>query len=145
MKLNTGKIAFPIEFDTGDKDYIFFNPSDPDLPLRMKECEKNINERIKDLKDLQLDANGEPSPEQGKEVIENFAEMRKIFCEELNKTFDSDISSVIFKHCSPFAIINGDYFVIQFFEAISPEIKKHIIQSKEKNSEKIQKYIDKYK
>ena len=28
MKLSTGKVAFPIEFDNGDKAVIYFNPND---------------------------------------------------------------------------------------------------------------------
>jgi hypothetical protein len=36
MKLSTGKVAFPIEFDNGDKQTIYFNPNDPDLMIRMK-------------------------------------------------------------------------------------------------------------
>ena len=31
MKLSTGKVAFPIEFDNGAKETIYFNPNDPDL------------------------------------------------------------------------------------------------------------------
>ena len=42
MKLSTGKVAFPIEFDNGDKQNIYFNPSDPDLAIRMRDFEKRM-------------------------------------------------------------------------------------------------------
>ena len=40
MKLSTGKVAFPIEFDNGAKETIYFNPNDPDLFVRFSNFEK---------------------------------------------------------------------------------------------------------
>ena len=42
MKLSTGKIAFPIEFDNGDKDCIYFNPNDPNLSIRLKDFQDKL-------------------------------------------------------------------------------------------------------
>ena len=42
MKLNTGKQAFPIEFDNGDVQNIYFNPNDPDLAIRMKDFQRRV-------------------------------------------------------------------------------------------------------
>ena len=52
IKLNTGKVAFPIEFDNGDSVNIFFNPNDPDLFVRFSEFEKRMSEKIKDIDDI---------------------------------------------------------------------------------------------
>ena len=72
------------------------------------------------------------------------SETKKIMSEELNKAFASDISSVVFKHCSPFAIVNGEYFIIQFLNAIAPEIKKHISKASADMQKKMSKHISKY-
>ena len=42
MKLSTGKVAFPIEFDNGAKETIYFNPNDPDLFVRFSILKKEL-------------------------------------------------------------------------------------------------------
>ena len=122
MKLNTGKVSFPIEFDNGEKEVIYFNPNDPDLFVRFTDFEKRVEEKLKDIDDFDLSVDGTPKNE---ELIEKFKGINKVICEELDVAFASNISNVIFKYCSPFAIVNGDYFLIQFVRAIRPEIEKH--------------------
>lgn len=141
MKLNTGKIAFPIEFDNGDVQNIYFNPNDPDLAIRMKDFQSRVEERTKDLEDLKLDNTG--NPEDAK-AIERFREIRNIICEEMDAAFNGEISAVVFKHCSPFAIVDGDFFIMQFIEAIKPEIEKHIKTSGARIEEKMQKHVAHY-
>lgn len=162
MKLNVGKIAFPIEFDNGDKDCIYFNPNDPDLASRLMTAKDNVEKRLKDLKaedfsllndgnvDLDKGAEGaeEISLEQKSDIIKKAEQManllnstKNIIFEEIDRAFDSNISSVVFKHCSPFAIVNGEYFFAQFLNAITPEIRKHI----SKSNANIAKHINKYR
>lgn len=141
MKLNTGKIAFPIEFDNGDKQNIYFNPNDPDLAIRMKDFQGKIEARTKDLEDLQLDHTGNP---EDAEAIERFRIIRNIVCEEMDAAFNGEISAVVFKHCSPFAIVDGEFFILQFIEAIKPEIEKHVKNSGVKIEQKMQKHIAGY-
>lgn len=141
MKLNTGKIAFPIEFDNGDKQNIYFNPNDPDLAIRMKDFQGKVEARTKDLQDLKLKADGTP---EDFEEIERFRKIRDILCEELDVAFNGEISAVVFKHCSPFAVVNGDYFIMQFIEAITPEIEKHIKRANAKVEKTMQKHIANY-
>ena len=61
MKLSTGKVAFPIEFDNGDKDCIYFNPNDPDLATRLIESKDKIQKRIEEMNfdDIEMSNNGE--------------------------------------------------------------------------------------
>lgn len=125
MKLNTGKIPFHIEFDNGDKDCIYFNPNDPDLALRLKALGERLKESV-----------GEVS-----ESEEDLERIQSKLKEELNVVFGSDISSVVFKHCSPLAVVGGEFFAVQFFNAITPEIKKQI----EKSQKEIEKHIGKYR
>ena len=141
MKLSTGKIAFPIEFDNGDKQNIYFNPNDPDLAIRMKDFQSKVESRTKDLENLRLKQDGTP---EDVEAIEKFRQIRNILCEELDIAFNGDISSVVFKHCSPFAIVSGDYFIMQFLAAIKPEIEKQVQQANASIEKKMQKHIGQY-
>lgn len=165
IKLSTGKVAFSIEFDNGDKDNIYFNPNDPDLATRLIASKEKIQKRIEEMKveDFELSNNGESvdvsnvenfSDLDDKEMsvmLENAQKMakiiedtKKIICEELNNAFDSDVSSVIFKYCSPFAVVNGNYFILNFLEAIAPEIKKYIDKSNADAQKKMGKHVNKY-
>ena len=141
MKLSTGKLAFPIEFDNGDVQNIYFNPNDPDLAIRMKDFRGKVEARTKDLEDIKLKQDGTP---EDASAIERFREIRNIVCEELDTAFNGDISSVVFKHCSPFAVVNGDYFIMQFIEGIKPEIEKHIKKANADVEKKMQKHIANY-
>lgn len=141
IKLSTGKEAFPIEFDNGDKVEIFFNPNDPDLAIRMRDFQAKANARIEELKDMDLTPEGKPNDVA---MIDEFEKMRNILCEEMDYAFNGDISSKIFKHCSPFAIVNGDYFLLLFIDAIIPEIKKRVKKSNEQAQKRMSKYLNKY-
>lgn len=142
MKLSTGKVAFPIEFDNGDKQNIYFNPNDPDLMIRMKNLDEKVQEKIKGLDDVELTEEGTPTQIS---QIEIFEKMQNVLKEELDNAFGGSVSAVVFKHCSPFAIIGGEYFVVQFIEAITPEIEKHIKKANADIEKRMGKHIDKYK
>lgn len=142
MKLSTGKVAFPIEFDNGDKDCIYFNPNDPNLSIRLTDFQNKITARAKELDDMRLNAEGKP---EDNSVIEDFRKFQNVLFEELDIAFGGEISAIVFKHCSPFAIVGGDYFIMQFVEAIKPEIEKHIKKAKAEVEKKMAKHLDKYK
>ena len=142
MKLSTGKVAFPIEFDNGDKDCIYFNPNDPNLSIRLTDFQDKITARVKELDDMRLNAEGKP---EDNSVIEDFRKFQNVLFEELDIAFGGEISAVVFKHCSPFAIVSGDYFIMQFIEAIKPEIEKHIKKANADIEKKTAKHLNKYK
>lgn len=142
MKLSTGKVAFPIEFDNGDIQTIYFNPNDPNLFIRMSELQERVSERINDIKDMELNADGKP---QNNEALEQFERIQNIVFDELDYAFGSKISDIVFKYCSPFAVTGGQYFIIQFMEAMLPELEKEIKKSNKQVNEHMRKYIDKYK
>ena len=141
MKLSTGKVAFPIEFDNGDKAVIYFNPNDPDLMVRMKNLETKVSEKIKDIQDVELTNEGTPA---NLSQIDLFEKMQNVLKEELDYAFGGDVSSVVFKHCSPFAVVGGEYFVVQFIEAITPEIEKHIKKANADVEKRMAKHLAKY-
>lgn len=138
MKLNTGKVKFLVEFDNGDKDFIYFNPNDPNLSIRLINLEEKIMTRIKELDDIQLKPDGSSN-------VENFRKLQEVLLEELDIAFGGKISSIVFKHCSPFAIVGGEFFITQFIEAIKPEIQKQIKKANSEIEKKMSKHLDKYK
>ena len=142
MKLSTGKVAFPIEFDNGAKEIIYFNPNDPNLAIRLKDLQENVNKKMSEIEDIKLNNDGTPTD---MKVIDDFEKIQNVLCNELDIAFGGEISSVVFKYCSPFAIVNGDYFLIQFIEAIKPEIEKHIKKANADVEKKMAKHLDKYK
>lgn len=166
MKLSVGKVAFPIEFDNGDKDTIYFNPNDPDLATRLMNAKDNISQKLDKLntENLNLKNDGSVEPpdtikeyadlteEQQKNLTSRAEAMTKlldstknIICEEIDIAFNGDISSVAFKHCSPLAVVNGEYFIVQFLNAVTPEIQKHIGKSNAEVEKRMSKHIAKYK
>ena len=141
MKLSTGKVAFPIEFDNGAKETIYFNPNDPDLFVRFSNFEKRVEDKLKDIDDFELSADGTPNNE---ELIGKFESINKVICEELDVAFASNVSDIVFKYCSPFAIVGGEYFLIQFIQAIRPEIERHNKKANADLQKKMAKHTDKY-
>jgi hypothetical protein len=141
MKLKTGLIAFPIEFDNGEKDKIYFNPNDPDLFIRFADFEGKMNNRLAEIKDVELENDGTPKE---KALVEMMRGINQAICEELDIAFGNKISDVVFKYCSPFAIINGEYFLEQFVMAIRPEISKYNEKANLELQKKKQKHIEKY-
>lgn len=165
MKLSVGKVAFPIEFDNGDKDVIYFNPNDPDLAARLMSAKDSISEKLENLKaeDFNLKNDGsvefpktidgyEDLSDEQREVLTNRAEKmtkllkntKNVICEEIDAAFNGDISSVAFKHCSPLAVVNGEYFIVQFLNAVTPEIQKKINKSNKEVEKKMLKHMAKY-
>ena len=141
MKLNTGKVAFPIEFDNGAKETIYFNPNDPNLAIRLKDLQENVNKKMSEIEDIKLNNDGTP---EDMKVIDDFEKIQNVLCNELDIAFGGEISSIVFKYCSPFAIVNGEYFIMQFLTAITPEIQKNINKSNAEVEKKMAKHLNKY-
>ena len=126
MKLSTGKVAFPIEFDNGDKAVIYFNPNDRGIQERIQGFEASIEKRIKEIDiekyksrfgdEMAIDFDIENpekllemSPDELKVLQERLnavndieAEYNKAIRDELDVVFDSKISDVAFRYCQPF-------------------------------------------
>jgi hypothetical protein len=126
MKLSTGKVAFPIEFDNGDKAVIYFNPNDRGIQERIKNFESSVEERVH-----QIDLEKYKSRfEDGKSFDVDFENPEKLFDmsaddllslqnkieaigsiedeynkavrDELDVVFGSKISDIAFRYCQPF-------------------------------------------
>ena len=125
MKLSTGKVAFPIEFDNGDKEVIYFNPNDREIQTRIQGFEKSIEKRINEIDlekyksrfdgnvpEIDLE-NPEKLLEMSADELKNLqsrldavneieAEYNKAVKDELDVVFDGNISDVAFRYCQPF-------------------------------------------
>lgn len=140
MKLNTGKKPFKIEFDTGDVETIYFNPNDPDFAHKLTTLMDRVKERTDKLEDVALDDSGEPI---NVEQMSLYVEFKKAIYDEIDKTFGSNVSEKVFKHCSAFAVVDGRFFVEQFVECIAPEIEKEISKDRKAMEKHIKEYVKK--
>lgn len=126
MKLSTGKVAFPIEFDNGDKAVIYFNPNDRGIQERINGFEASIEKRIKEIDlekyksrfddnvavDIDLENPEkllEMSPGELKALQNRLdavndieKEYNKAVRDELDVVFGNKISDVAFRYCQPF-------------------------------------------
>lgn len=143
ISLDTGLKTFDLKFTDRDDEtvQISFNPTDKGLAVRFKDAQKNIEERLKKFEHIELDEDGTPA---NTDFIDEFAEMTNIVCEELDKAFNSKISDKVFKYCNPLAVVNGNYFFLTFFEAITPIIQEFGEKENKKASANMDKYLNKY-
>lgn len=129
MKLSTGKVAFPIEFDNGDKAVIYFNPNDRAIQERINNFELTIEKKMKEIdfekykskfenengfdvdindpeKLLEMSSEDLKAARNRLEVINDISnEYNEIFKKELDVVFDSPISDKVFKYCQPTDIV----------------------------------------
>ena len=143
IDLDLGLTPVTIRFKGIEKEVeIAFNPTDPDLPTRLKKAQKNIEEAVKNTKDFEVDENGEISNEAYTEQAEA---LKKVIFDNIDYAFGNNICDGVFKFCSPFMIVNGDIFAIQFFEKITPVIEMIIREEKKNLDENVNKHLKKYK
>lgn len=167
MKLSTGKVAFPLQFDNGDVENILINPHDKGLQDRIKNFETSIHARLKKInleKHKDAFADGvdvanldfsklmgmsaeelEKITKQTDAMAEIDKELEKELCAEIDSIFDSDISSKAFKYVPPLAMVtdeNGEteMYIMQVLKALAIEIQKY----GNKISNATEKYISKY-
>jgi hypothetical protein len=167
MKLSTGKIAFPLQFDNGDVENIFINPHDAGLQNRIKNFENSIQERLQkinlekhkeafadgvDISNLDFSKLMDMSAEeiakitkQTDAIAEIDKELEKEFCAEIDSIFDSDVSSKAFKYVPPLAMVtneNGEceMYIMLVLKALAMEIQKY----GNKMNDATNKYISKY-
>lgn len=131
-----------IYFEDIDKtETIYFNPSDSNLPKRLMECQKMIEEKSKEIKPYETDENGVPNADS---AIDYFNEINKVVCDALDYAFGNQISDVVFKYCGPFSVVDGNYQILNFLQAITPELEKIIKKNNQTANNKANKYLKKY-
>ena len=167
MKLSTGKVAFPLQFDNGDVENIFINPHDAGLQDRIKGFETSIHERLQkinlekhkdafvdgvDISNLDFSKLMDMSAEELEKITKQTdaineidKELEKEFCAEIDSIFQSDVSSKAFKYVPPLAMVineNGEceMYIMLVLKALSIEIQKY----GNKMNSATNKYVAKY-
>lgn len=138
----TGLEEFEIEFaDRGITEIIKFNPFDMDLPKRLFEAQKTIEEKVKEVKKIDVDENGMPGADECAEYLNS---INKIVYDAIDYAYGNKISDVVFKYCGPFAIIKDEYYIWSFMEKTGKVLEPIIAQTREKANAKLNKHIKKY-
>lgn len=174
MKLSTGKVAFPIEFDNGDVETIYFNPYDREFIKRVMDFENSIEKRTKQINiekyksqfedGININLNIEDFSQIEKMSAEEIASLRrkvgaivdvdaeyqKALKDELNDIFKSDISSQIFKYCEPMDMVfvvdeRGNETSEMFIMQFIRAFGEEIKKYQAKVSPAMQKHLEKYK
>lgn len=167
MKLSTGKIAIPLQFDNGDVENVFINPHDEGLQDRIKGFEASMRERLKkinlekhkeafvdgvDIGNLDFSKLMDMSAEELEKITKQTdalneidKELEKEFCAEIDSIFDSDVSSKAFKYVPPLDMVtdeNGEceMYILLVLKALAIEIQKY----GNKMNEATNKYTAKY-
>ena len=174
MKLSTGKVAFPIEFDNGDVETIYFNPYDREFIKRVMDFENSIEARTKQINiekyksqfddGINIKLNIEDFSQIEKMSAEEIASLRRkvgaivdideeyqqALKDELNDIFKSDISSQIFKYCEPMDLVfvvdeSGNETSEMFIMQFIRAFGEEIKKYQAKVSPAMQKHLEKYK
>lgn len=144
MKANTKNANSTILLDEGLETFnlafkgrddvvaISFNPSDPDLILRLEKSIVNIDEAIAGVSD---DDTG----------TEKLKKINEAICEQVDFIFGNNISDKVFKHCSPLATNSkGELFVERFMDAVTPYIRDRAIAARKASEARMAKHTAKY-
>lgn len=134
MKLSTGKVAFPIEFDNGDKEVIYFNPNDVELAERIKGMQANLAKKADEIDKAQ------GADDEKTDYLDLLNKLNQAMKEEIDKAFNSEISKAVFKYCSPMSVVDGRFYAELFFE----EVAKAMKVEHEKSQKKMNKHLGKY-
>lgn len=128
MKLSTGKVAFQLEFDNGDKVSIWLNPNDREIMEKIKSFESKVEARAKEIDIRKYESDfaddltqinfEDPEalfalPRATLEILQKRADaVREIETQyndivksELDGVFGSSISEAVFKYCQPFDVV----------------------------------------
>lgn len=171
MKLSTGKVAFPIEFDNGDKAVIYFRPNDKGIQERIQGFEASVEKRAKEIdfkkyrdrleKNIKTDIEDidsllEMSSEETKALQDKVdasraieQEYNKIVREELDAVFGVEISDVVFKYCQPFDIViaedtNGSETREMYIIHFMRWLSLELKKYRDKNKSAMDKHLAKY-
>lgn len=152
LNVNTGVKPIDINFGEIGSGRIYYNPDDTSFFKNLLNLQENIKKRIDELKseDFDIDEFGNPimsdeidfsnlSDEEKQDYLNKMQwkldivdKTNKIFYEEINKVFIGNASEVIFKYCNPLALIDGEFYISQFFGSLGKELKKIANQKQKK-------------
>ena len=143
ITLKKGLEPFEIYFEDADvTETIYFNPSDSNLPKRLIECRALIEEKSKKIKPYEKNGDGTPADADG--ALEYLNKTNSVVYDALDYAFGNKVSDTIFKHCGPFSVVDGGYYILNFLDAVAPELEKLIKAHQKSANTKAEKYLKKY-
>ena len=143
INLSVGLVPFKIKFpDFDDAVEIMFNPSDADLPKRLFEADKLLNKKAEEIGEYKVTEEGLPDTD---DYVQKTEAINKAAYEVVDYAFGAPVSEKVFKYCSPFSIVNGEMFILQFLEKITPVMQEIIEKDRKKADEKMNAYLAKYR
>lgn len=170
--LSTGKIAFDIIFDNGDKRTVYFNPSDREIHRKIREFKSSIDERIK-----KIDTEKYKAQFGNDDINVNFEDTNAIFemsneelealqkrldavigiemeynnamKEELDDVFGCNISEAAFAYCEPLDTVlytndKGEEESEFYIMQFLKYMSDKIVENSKANSEAMNKHLSKY-
>jgi hypothetical protein len=171
MKLGTGNVAFEVEFENGDKDFVYINPKDRGIYDRMIRFEESVEKRLNEIDvakhkkafDDDIDPNVDIEKifelsenelnalqKRAQAIVDIEREYNSIIKDEFDKVINSKASDVLFKYCEPFDMVNvvdergnkkEEFYLWQVMRWFIEEMKKH----SESNKEAMDKHLAKYR
>lgn len=129
-----------------EKETIYIDMTDRNLPKRLMNAQKAVDDRIKDIKikDVEFKSDGIPknietfddvanlSNEQLEDIknvsdaiFDFYDESEKAIIDEIGKALGTDVSPC-FKHCSAFDVIDEQYYVALFLERLADDMVKYL-------------------
>lgn len=143
--LNSGLKEFELVFEDRDNESVIikFNPTDLNLPSRFLKFMENVQERLKGIKDIELDEDGLPKDDA---YLEDIQIIDSTFREELDTAMGNRISDSVFKYNHPLSQISGESYIEQFCRQLAPIIQRYAEKDSGRtiDSEKLDRYSKKY-
>ena len=146
MKFELNTQEFTLDFGNGREEKVYIDATDQDILIRIAKFVDNMSKWVDKNKEIseniQISENGEIG---NKTYIKQYDELVNKIYQEIDKAFKTDISSKAFKYCSPFAIVNGEYYLAQFLKTITMELIEKIQENNKIRNKEINSLISNYK
>lgn len=135
--IDDGKKEIPVKNKLGEVLAVLrFRTTDVNIIERAQQANKNIMEAFKALDNIDRNPDGTAKNELD---IEKLAEVEKRIKEQINYVFNDDVSSDLFKKCSPFSTIGNKFFFENVIDALLNIVYKEMNKQHE---EHIRRYTD---
>jgi hypothetical protein len=117
--IDTGLVEFVLPFDRGEEK-IYFNPNDIDFFIRLTDMINSSSELYEEKAEL---FEKEEDEIEKLRIVDSLNEKIK---KEVDVAFGNDVSSVLFKYCSPVSIVKSKNTLYLFYilDWILPKIQK---------------------
>lgn len=135
--IDDGKKEIPVKNKLGEVLAVLrFRTTDVNIIERAQQAEKNITEAFKPLYEMDLNPDGTAKNETD---MSKLADVEKCIKDEINYVFNDDVSSDLFKKCSPFSPIGNKFFFENVIDALFNIVYKEMNKQHE---EHIRRYTD---